>query len=308
MTSMQFSLISFEGVSVLVYRDDLNHGVISGNKLHKLTPNIKLAKAKNCSAVLSFGGPYSNHLHALAWASKDAGIKSIGVVRGELQTGLTPTLKDCKKWGMHLQPSQRKDYREYQELLSSQKQPCFANELNFPWLLDSQETTLVIPEGGSNAIAIDSITQAYRQVVASKQCRSITHALCATGTGATLAGLYQATPAHIKTIGIQAVSEGDATLKRISRWINEKPSRLSIQQGHLSGFGKTPIELKEFIEFFEDTYNIPLDPIYNGKAMFKLFKMISAGKFRTNDKILFIHTGGLQGKRNVGEKPNKDSQ
>ena len=94
--------ISLAGTEVVVYRDDLNHATVSGNKLHKLAPNIKLAKDRGCSRVLSFGGPYSNHLHALAWACRNAGLASIGVIRGELRESLTPTLRDCQHWGMEL--------------------------------------------------------------------------------------------------------------------------------------------------------------------------------------------------------------
>ena len=111
--------------------------------------------------MLSFGGPYSNHLHALAWACNEAGLSSIGVVRGELHTSLTPTLKDCQKWGMQLIASSRKDYRAYQESLTDFSQPCLASELNLEPVIQSincLEQTLVIPEGGSNKVAIESLS------------------------------------------------------------------------------------------------------------------------------------------------------
>ena len=69
-----------QGIKLIIYRDDLNHPTVSGNKLHKLSPNIKLAKDKGVSQILSFGGAFSNHLHALAWACKESGLQSIGAV------------------------------------------------------------------------------------------------------------------------------------------------------------------------------------------------------------------------------------
>ena len=98
-------------------------------------------------------------------------------------------------------------------------------------------------------------------------------------------------------IGIQAVAEYQATNERIHHWLGEIPINLSIKEGHLGGFGKQPSQLIQFIEKFEDDYGIPLDPIYNGKAMFKISKMIAAGYFQAKHKILYIHTGGLQGRR-----------
>jgi len=146
-------------------------------------------------------------------------------------------------------------------------------------------------------MAIESLCHAYKNVLALPQQKQITHAICATGTGATVAGLYKASPQNIEVVGIQAVSEGGATIERITKWINEKPKRLKIEPGHLGGFGKIPVALKQFMAKFEATYNIPLDPIYNGKAMFKIAEMIKTGQFNSNDQILYIHTGGLQGNR-----------
>lgn len=289
-------------MDIVVLRDDLNHPIVSGNKLHKLSPNIALAKAHNCSTILSFGGPYSNHLHALAWACKEAGLSSIGVVRGELQEALTPTLKDCRAWGMQLIASSRKEYRGHQEALSAYPQPRRASELTFDSFYNRfTDDPLVIPEGGSNALAIKSLRTAYGKAFKNEHHQNITHVVCATGTGATIAGISKAAPDNVNIIGMQAVAEGDATLIRIQQWLKSESERITIKQSHLGGFGKIPSSLINFIEHFETQYNIPLDPIYNGKAMFKLTHMIDSGYFQTTDKILFIHTGGLQGKRSLSK-------
>jgi len=292
--------ISLFEVETIIYRDDLNHPTISGNKLHKLTPNVELAMRLGCSSVLSFGGAYSNHLHALAWACKKAGLQSIGVVRGELATSLTPTLTDCRHWGMQLIPLPRQQYRAYQELLYQAPESCLLNDLNLVEIshkIEAPSKTLVVPEGGSNLAAIKSLSIAYERVFESVQDQGITHAVCATGTGATLSGLYQAAPKQVNVIGMQAVAERNATLQRVQKWLSTNPSRLTIVESHLGGFGKMPVELMEFINDFEAQYAIPLDPIYTGKALYKLSEMAENGYFKKTDKILFIHTGGLQGKR-----------
>ena len=308
-----FTKLELHGIEVVVYRGDLNHPQISGNKLHKLMPNIEFAQYRECTGVLSFGGPFSNHLHALAWACKEAGLESIGLVRGELHDQLTPTLNDCLSWSMQLASLSRDDYRACQDILSVLNEPCLLSELSVNHVLESLcalkipslEKILVVPEGGSNSLAITSLTEAYSQVFKSIENQNIhvTHAVCATGTGATLAGLYKAAPDSIDVIGVQAVAEGDATLERIEGWLGAKDSsnlivpRLTVQEGHLGRFAKMPAELMTFVHDFEMQYNIPLDPVYTGKVMFKLSNMIKAGYFNSEDKILFIHTGGLQGKR-----------
>ncbi len=287
-------------IELIIFRDDLNHPTVSGNKLYKLAPNIRFAKVSGCNSILSFGGPYSNHLHALAWACKESGLRSFGAIRGELHDCLTPTLKDCLKWGMQLIPLSRSGYRESQQMLSSYAEPCLAKELNLEPALQALvngNNALVLPEGGSNIAAIESLAKAYRDVLKAKELAGVTHAICATGTGATLAGLYQAAPDGVDVIGMQAVAEQDATIERVRVWLGSEAPRLSIEESHLGRFGKISPALIEFIDEFEAQHGIPLDPVYTGKAMFKLSEMLAAGYFKSTDKILFVHTGGLQGKR-----------
>lgn len=281
------------------YRDDLNHPTISGNKLHKLAPNLEFALANDFDSVVSFGGPYSNHLHALAWACKQAGLGSHGIIRGELHEQLTPTLKDCKSWGMQLSAINRKGYREIQTRLASSDQYFRAHEV-LPDLLPTDiRDALVIPEGGSNLKAIDSLADVYQSIFREPKSQHPSHVVCATGTGATVAGLVKAAPSHVKVIGIQAVAEGDATMDRIRRWLGGDTEQLTILPGHLGGFAKTPIELLEFIVEFEQCYDIPLDPIYNGKVVFELMRLANENYFKNDDRVLVIHTGGLQGKRGI---------
>ncbi len=265
--------------------------------MHKLAPNIARAKSLQCSTILSFGGPYSNHLHALAYACKEENFASIGLVRGELHKHLTPTLRDCQTWGMQLIPVSRNAYREYQDTLFGHAETRLASEISTAPFSTLTEKTLMIPEGGSNASAIDSVSKAYKRIFELPDCQHLTHALCATGTGATLAGLYKAAPDAVEVFGIQAVAEDGATIKRVKGWLKSGSANVVVRSGHLGGFGKIPPHLLTFIEDFETSYDVPLDPVYTGKAMFKLTQMIEKGNFSLTDKILFIHTGGLQGKR-----------
>src|SRR5690242_14325547 len=79
-------------VAVDVLRLGLLHPVISGNKWFKLKGYLEDAKAKGQSTVLTFGGAYSNHIAATAVAAQLAGMKSIGVIRGEEASNLSHTL------------------------------------------------------------------------------------------------------------------------------------------------------------------------------------------------------------------------
>ncbi len=74
--------IQLAGVDVLVKRDDLNHAIVQGNKLRKLKYNLLEAKRQGAETLITFGGAYSNHLLATAFAAQACGFKALGVVRG----------------------------------------------------------------------------------------------------------------------------------------------------------------------------------------------------------------------------------
>lgn len=91
------------GIRVLVKRDDLIDKKVSGNKWRKLKYILELAVSQHKTGILTLGGAYSNHLLATAAACSKAGLKAIGLVRGE---ELTPesnhNLKRCSDLGMQL--------------------------------------------------------------------------------------------------------------------------------------------------------------------------------------------------------------
>jgi 1-aminocyclopropane-1-carboxylate deaminase len=290
---------------VCIYRDDLNHPQISGNKLHKLKPYLDFAKSKGINSIISMGGAYSNHLHALAFACQQRQIQLTALVRGETPNSLSNTLRDCQNWGMKILFCPRKQYRELADKIHE-------SQLEFEFLFSDNDAitpalnavlpdtttslhSLIIGEGGSGYSAIESLAEAYKAIFSAPESQTVTHAICATGTGATLAGLRLAAPEHIKVIGIQTVAEGDATKTRIEQWIGEHLN-LKIIEGHLGGFAKMPQHFLTFIDQFEQQSGVPLDPVYNGKVLFKLKQMIDAGEFRASDQLLVLHTGGLQGK------------
>src|SRR6478752_6376125 len=70
-------------VTVSVLRLDKIHAIVSGNKLFKLHYFLQDALVSEHKSIITFGGAYSNHLVATAYACKELSIKSIGIVRGE---------------------------------------------------------------------------------------------------------------------------------------------------------------------------------------------------------------------------------
>ena len=82
-TEINLPLLKEKGIHLFLKRDDLIHPIVSGNKWRKLKFNIEFAKKNDAKTILTFGGAYSNHIIATAYACKENGLKSIGIIRGE---------------------------------------------------------------------------------------------------------------------------------------------------------------------------------------------------------------------------------
>jgi 1-aminocyclopropane-1-carboxylate deaminase/D-cysteine desulfhydrase-like pyridoxal-dependent ACC family enzyme len=54
-------------------------------------------------------------------------------------------------------------------------------------------------------------------------------------------------------------------------------------------------EVVKTIQLFARAEGILLDPVYSAKAAWGLVDLIAQGIFKSNQTILFIHTGGIPG-------------
>lgn len=281
-------LFTQKKVHVFVLREDLVHPEISGNKWRKLKYNILLAKQKKLS-ILSFGGPFSNHLAALAAAGKTFGVHTIGLVRGEEADLNNPTLKKAQENGMQLVPISRNEYnnKTEQNYLDELKL-CFT-----PFHL--------VPEGGANFEGISGCTEILKNIPTDFQLITLP---C--GTGSTLAGIVLSLKAHQKAIGFPALKGGeylkDEVQKHLSWYLMSEQTANEYQNDytlacdyHFGGFGKMNDELYQFILHFYTQHAIALDGLYTGKMFYGLYDMIRKNAFSGGTRILAIHTGGLQG-------------
>ncbi|MFN5986009.1 MAG: 1-aminocyclopropane-1-carboxylate deaminase, partial [Chitinophagaceae bacterium] len=91
-----------QGYSVDMLRLDLVHPIVSGNKWYKLKEYLLQAKEQKADTLASFGGPYSNHIVALAYAGHYLGLKTIGYIRTNADEPITPSLLEAISYGMQL--------------------------------------------------------------------------------------------------------------------------------------------------------------------------------------------------------------
>ncbi|WP_269914933.1 1-aminocyclopropane-1-carboxylate deaminase/D-cysteine desulfhydrase [Acinetobacter sp. HY1485] len=258
-----------------IQRLDLVHPYISGNKFYKLKYNLIEAQAQQFKGVLTFGGAYSNHIAATAYAAHHYGLNSIGIIRGdELKDApLNPTLANATRLGMQLIFVSRQTYKQRHE-------PNFLEQLQ-----QQYPQYYLIPEGGTNALAIQGCKE-----ILPYEC-NYDYICCAVGTGGTITGLIESTDAHI--IGFSA-------LKGIAFNLNTQKKNWHITDNYAcGGYAKMTPELREFIQKFEQQYDVLLDPVYTAKMMYGIDDLFKKGYFQPNDRVLAIHTGGLQGRHSL---------
>ncbi|OTG83858.1 1-aminocyclopropane-1-carboxylate deaminase/D-cysteine desulfhydrase [Acinetobacter sp. ANC 4648] len=272
-------------IELTIKRLDLVHPQISGNKFFKLKYNLLEAQKLGLKKIITFGGAYSNHIAATAFAAQQFGFESIGIIRGEelVDKPLNHTLLTAQKFSMQLNFISREQYRQ-------KDQTEFLTELNqrFP-------NSYIIPEGGSNALAIQGCTE----ILTAADRQNYDVICCAVGTGGTISGLIQASSAHQSVLGFSAL-KGDFLQAEVEKNTINKNWKI-LDDYCFGGYAKIQPELLHFIQNFETSYKIPLEHIYTAKMLYGIFDLIQKNYFPAHSRILVIHSGGLQGRISLGE-------
>lgn len=285
--------LEIEGRTVHVRRLDLIDEHVNGNKFYKLKYNLLAAQENGCQPILSFGGPYSNHLYSLAAAGKKYGIPTIGIVRGEWSGREgelhTPTLRFAQSCGMRLEFVTNLAYAEKE-----------TDDFK-AWLRDQYGDFHLVPEGGSNFLGVNGCME----ILNSKDKEEYDHIFLACGTGATTAGITLSKSPNQKVYAVSALKGGDFLRDEIRKHLyyffmdgdaaDEMMTDVAVLVDyHFGGYGKWTPDLEQFIAEQKASNNLPLDPVYTAKAFFALKDQLAKGMIAKHEKVLFIHTGGLQ--------------
>lgn len=278
-------------VSLYVKRDDAIHPVMSGNKWRKLSHALKSPLP---NAVVSFGGGFSNHLHALGFACYKLGIPFTAIVRGDYSATPSPMIRDLMQWKTRIEYVDRITYKKRNDR-------AFLDELKlrFP-------DATIIPEGGSQAQALQGIEDMIEEIEI-----NFDYIITPVASGATLAGIVNALNKRNSTtatdfrslnraIGI-GVLKGESYLEELVKQflpISNHQTNWHIDHNyHFGGYAKAPNELQMFCYDFNDSMGFDIEPVYSGKAFWAVKDMLAKGKFEDGSRIIILHTGGLQGAR-----------
>lgn len=268
--------IHYNEIEIGVLRLDLIDPEISGNKWFKLKYNIEQAIAENKDTIITFGGAYSNHIAATAAACKLFHLKCIGIIRGEKTSENNNTLSLAKQQGMELLFVSREEYKQKNNTIYLQQ------------LQQQYSHAYIVPEGGDNDLGAKGCEE-----IITNDIKNYEQLFCVHGTGTTFKGIAKSLQAYHQLTGINVLKyQAETDLNQCT--INNS--------FHCGGYAKHTNELLLFKKWFESTYYIPLDYVYTAKLFFAVFELINQQQLNNQQKILIIHSGGLQGNKGYEER------
>lgn len=296
-------LFAQKQIDVSVLRLDLIDPVISGNKWFKLKRNLQEAKNSGLTTILTFGGAFSNHIHATAAACQRLGFKSIGVIRGEQESSDNITLREAAQMGMKLHFVSRDEYKR-------KESEEFIKELKSLY-----GDFYLIPEGGNNYLGALGASEILENI------NDFDFVFCSVGTATTFSGLAKNISNQQYLIGVSPLKGEGSLLEEAQERIHELRNddfkiyasvdlmndEVVCKSGilnkyHFGGFAKHTPELLEFKLKFEEEFNIPLDYIYESKLMYAVMDLIQNNKLPKHTKVVIVHGGGLQGNRGYEDR------
>lgn len=279
-------------VELTVKRLDLIYPEAPGNKYFKLKYNLLKAQESKAKRIVTVGGPFSNHLHAVAASCRKAEILCTGIVRGERPEKLSPTLIDCLNWGMELEFMPREHYDEHRS--EAFKQAVRAR----------YQQSYFIPEGGNNYLGVNGCME-----ILNADDRQHDAIAVPVGSGTTLAGIALTSAHHQRLLAFPATRDKDlpARVRESLYWTlmdEELADALSARMEWFddytfNGFARLTPELEDFMNSSEEK-GLPLDRVYTAKMMFGLYDLVKRGVIAQGESVLAVHTGGLQGNRPLG--------
>ena len=282
-----------ERVSLWVKRDDLIHPIISGNKWRKLS-QLLADNAATTQHIVSFGGGFSNHLHALGWCCYQLGIEFTALIRGNYGASPTPMLTDLSRWQANIRYLTKLEYKQRDE-------PEFLASLSKQY-----PRALIIPEGGSQQAALAGVQSMLTECqipfdkIITPVASGATMAGLINGAGIiNEAGMLSGVSARQQVLGI-AVLNGVGYLEDlVARFLPAKLNRdwQILHQYHHGGYARTSPALLTLCEEMQQAYAIPVEPVYSGKVFYAVKALLAQGAFAAGEQVIIVHTGGLQGAR-----------
>ena len=290
--------IEFRNKKFLIKRDDYTGTDFSGNKIRKLEYLLYQAKRNGAEIIFTCGGEQSNHCRATASAAAKLGFKTKLFLWGNDSRNSEGNLFLDKLYGADMSFLDKNNYSNVNDIMAEESGQ----------LIKKGKRVYVIPEGGSTTLGIWGYISFVDELKKQIDLRKVDGILSAAGTGGTAAGLLVGSALHklkIKIYAVNVLYSAEEIKKKIMFLAEGAVAdydldckvddlNLVILDGYSNeGYKKISGDKLKVISNFSKETGILLDPAYTGKAVKAFFdNFIKKAK---NDRVIFLHTGGLFG-------------
>jgi len=288
---------------VLMKMDDWTGVALGGNKVRKLEFYLG-GEGARADALITCGGPQSNHCRVTAATAAQLGMKCILVVNGHPPDPPTGNSLLMKLFGAEIRP------------VPGRADRAPAMEEAAKELEARGERPLIIPLGASTPLGALGYVRAAVEVDRQMDERGgwpegLTWIFVSSSSCGTLAGL---------ALGFSILDRENVRLVGVSPDVSEEEIRTvtaEIAQGAAEllgwragllpdliipedrfigeGYGIPSEASVEAAEFFGRNAGVILDPVYTAKAGAGFLEWVRAGRIPEGDTVLFWHTGGAPG-------------
>ena len=278
------------GTNVWIKRDDLCGVALGGNKVRKLEYLLQDAKNKGYDLVMTTGQAQSNHAMLTAACALRLGMDCILVLKKRGITGRKGNQILNHLMGVEVRYM---DTDSYDEIYAEMDR--IGEEM--------RRKVYKIPCGGSNALGTLGYIDCMQEVADSGI--HFDHLVCACGSGGTAAGCVLGAKIHLPETRVMcSMVDNDPFEVIVPQLMGEAAQLLGVDVDIPvpdlvamwgPGYSIPSQEGNEAIEMMMKLEGIVLDTCYTGKAFAGLVRRAREGFYKSDDNVLFIHTGGAGG-------------
>ena len=292
---------ALKGPRLFIKRDDATGLALGGNKTRKLEFLMGEAVQLGIDTVITGGGVQSNHVRQTAAAAAKLGMKcelvlNRNVPRVEPGYDRTGNIQLDRLLGatVHIHPAET-DRDTVMDRLAADIRARGGH----PY---------VVPIGGSNAVGATGYVNAALELTAQSKDSGtpIDSLVLASSSGGTVAGLsvgFAAMNHPVRVTGIDVDGDPGGLDRVIVPLLQATARRLGIGSyiplpeldlDHAGeGYGLPTEAMREAVEMTARLEGILLDPVYSGKAMAGLIARVRDGRYRPDENVVFLHSGGM---------------
>jgi D-cysteine desulfhydrase len=282
--------LGFDEGALLVKRDDCTGLAAGGNKARKLEYLCADALAQGCDTLVTGGGRQSNHVRMTAAAANKLGLACTIVLASDPVEVPTGNVVIDVLMGADIVWAGRLDYYETETAILA---ACarLENEGRRPYAM---------PIGGASPVGALGYVAGGDELAA--EVPDLDVVVVADGSGGTHAGLAVALGDHAKVLGVDVGARPD-----LDEQVPAKAAQVAALAGRLSPTGTCLVDHgqvgggyavatdagREALHLAARFEGLVLDPVYSGKAMAALVAARRDDRLRADQRVVFLHTGGL---------------